>query len=99
MRRWIKVRLKDTESAHDAADIVEWWKGDRRAAEHVVKAVRLYYDLLDGKTAVLAELFPFLAESISRGGVPAPARPIAPPVVVVREKSEDEDISDLLDSF
>lgn len=101
MRRWIKVRLKDTESAHLAADIVEWWKGQRRATEHIEKAVRLYYDLSEGNTAVLSELFPFLAASLSRGdGIqPRPARPMAAPKIEVREKSEDEDIADLLDSF
>jgi len=99
MRRWIKVRLKDTESAHHAADIVEWWKGERRATSEVEKAVRLYDDLLQGRTAVLSELFPFLADSISRGGLPVVSPPMSPPVVVVREKSEDEDVNDLLDSF
>lgn len=100
MRRWIKIRLKDTERAHAAADVVEWWKDDRRAAENVVQAIRLYYDLMQGNTAVLTELFPFLADSLHRGNIPQPpARPMAAPRIEVREKSEDEDINDLLDSF
>jgi hypothetical protein len=99
-RHWIHIQLTDRETSQEAAGIIERWKRQRRATEHIIKAVQLYDDLLRGNTAVLTEVFPFLADSLNRGSpLPRPARPATPPVITTRERSEDEDISDLLDSF
>lgn len=99
MRRWIKVRLKDNEQAYEAADIVEWWKGDRQATVKIVAAVRLYHALEQGNTEALAEHFPYLLEALTGTGGYRRRPPKVPPKIEVIEKSEADDITDLMDSL
>lgn len=57
-RPWIKVQLADSLLAHEVADLVKYWKTQRQAAMHIVRAVRLYASLCRGDLALLDEYFP-----------------------------------------
>lgn len=105
-RVWVKVQLKDDADAKHAGDIVEYWRHFRQAAQHITRAIRMYYSLTQGDTSLLREYFPLIVDKLREG---SPIRPsaaeaiqitaAAPPKVERRAKTSDEDKADLLDLF
>lgn len=63
------------------------------------KALRLYEALTKGDTALLVELFPFVKTAFAPKIAPvAPVRkPLAPPKITPRARSEEDDLRDALD--
>jgi hypothetical protein len=63
------------------------------------KALRLYEALSKGDTALLVELFPFVKTAFTPRVTPvAPVpKPLAPPKVTLRARSEEDDLRDALD--
>ena len=62
------------------------------------KALRLYEALMKGDTALLVEYFPFVRNALAPKIVPVVARkPLAPPKVTLRARSEEEELRDALD--
>lgn len=104
-RPTIKLRLSDKWEAIEAQQIIAAWAKDRRAAQNITDAVRLYDALENGDTSVLLRLFPDLALQV--GGQPSAG--YTPPKrrkgkdkrgdVVLHEPTEEESIDDLLDLF
>lgn len=67
------------------------------------KALDLYEALSRGETALLVELFPFVKTSFTPKITPAapiiapPRKPLAPPKITYRARSEADDLRDALD--
>ena len=103
-RIWVKVQLKSDADAKHAGEIVEYWRHFRQAAQHITRAIRMYYALTQGDTSLLREYFPLIVDKLREG---SPIRPTAqtepmtaaPPKAERRAKSADEDKADLLDLF
>jgi hypothetical protein len=68
---------------------------------HIRKAVRLYDALLHGDTALLNEYFPFVKVAFTPKIVPHVApplrKPLEPPKITYRTRSDEEDLHDALD--
>lgn len=62
---WLDVNKPGEESI---ADIIEKLKNTRRYTEAVRSGLRLFWDLSQGKTDVLLELFPFVKQALGNGG-------------------------------
>lgn len=94
IRPKISVLLSNKSEAIDAVEIVKTWKDCREAANHLIRAIRLYAALLKGDAGLLQEFFPQF------GAFVAPARPKLPttPAPIV-QRNETEDLADLLDVF
>lgn len=98
-RQSVHVQLKDDQEAQHALNIVTFWKSKRQAARHIVRAISLYYALLQGDTTMLLEYFPLLR--VTSSPVTVGRRPMGEPELVVtfQAKSEVEDLDDFLSEF
>lgn len=99
-RQSIHVQLKDDDEARHAFSVVTYWKSKRQAARHIVRAISLYYALLNGDTTLLFEYFPLLRVVSNSNPVASPRRAADDDLTVTfQAKSEEEDIEDFLSEF
>ena len=96
MRPWIKVRLPNTDDAHQAAEVVESWRAARELPRHFARAILLYASLMRGDDSLLREYFPGIALSMGRPAV-QPRNKLALAKVEYVERSEAEELSEALD--
>lgn len=61
------------------------------------KAMRLYDALLRGDTALLNEYFPFVKAVFTPKVSPPLRKPLEPPKITYRARSDEEDLHDALD--
>lgn len=98
----IKARLSDTDEAWDAMGVLASWRRAREMSKHLPRAIRLYAALLRGDLSVMDEYFPYLTTAIGSGRpLIAPHRQNAEyrPAIAFEEKSDADNVNDLLDSL
>lgn len=104
VRPFLKIRLTDNQEAWEAMGVMGLWRNTRQLARNLPRAVIIYEALLKGDTAKLAQYFPFLVDAL-RGNNGAYIRPKAGILnsadveISYVEKSEAEDVADLLDGM
>ena len=97
-RPWIKVQLSLNADTEEAAALVKFWKTQRQAAVHIVRAIRLYAALCRGDLSLLEAYFP----GLRLNGHPVPmVRPptLSVPTVTRAARSESEDLDEALDGL
>lgn len=106
LRAWVKVQLRDDNASYAATDAVNEWRGERRAAYHLIRAILLYAALLRGDVNVLREMFPLLFSGINTTGATVdptlnqpPATPKKPIKSRVVQKTATEDVDDFMESL
>lgn len=107
-RRLYKFWLNLADSMeYNVAEICEYAKSRREYAKIIRDGIRLVYDLRQGQTTVLAELFPWVVnQQPQRGGAVSDqfvtmlreaAHPVSQPAVMVERETESS--QNLLDAF
>ncbi len=98
-RAWIRVQLADDTLAHEVAEQIRTWKGQRQAAMHVVRSIRLYTALCRGDLSVLEEYFPGLTWMLGNRSAGPRRTTSAPAVVNVELRSNGEELAEALDGL
>jgi hypothetical protein len=100
-RPFIKARLTATAESWQAMEILASWRKLREMSKHLPRAILLYAALLRRDVTVLDEYFPYLLDAVGGSAsrnISRPAPKYDAPRIVIREKTEAEDIDDMLDS-
>jgi hypothetical protein len=100
-RPFIKARLTATAESWQALEVLTGWRKMREMSKHLPRAILLYAALLRRDVTVLDQYFPYLLDAMGGSASRNTTRP-APkyeaPRIEIREKTETEDIDDMLNS-
>ena len=77
-RPWIKLRLADSNDAHQADKILDRWREARKGAQNIAREIRVYDALLKGNMNMFHKL---MVEYFPGYGMTLPFQPPQSPVV------------------
>ena len=108
-RPWIKLRLADSNDAHQADKILDRWRNARRGAQNIARAIRIYDALLKGNMdmfhKLMVEFFPGygmaftqpqqpVVERTNGNGNHKVAMPIKKPSIIISSEAYNDDSDD-----